>query len=203
MKSLTISKADLANVDMKNAHNNCILWASPYEYYQKQAGDEMYRLLAFFSHNMPDGSLVVDIGTYYGLSTCALAANANVNVKTYDIYDHISSSKNDNDSSIHDIANVQVCIKDCLEDTDTLQNANIILLDVDPHDGVQELEIVQKLREVGFKGILLCDDIRLNDGMKSFWNSIHERKMDITEYGHWSGTGIVFFSDDIDVQFVS
>jgi hypothetical protein len=29
--------------------------------------------------------------------------------------------------------------------------------------------------------------------MKEFWNSIKQEKYDVTDKGHWSGTGIVFF----------
>jgi hypothetical protein len=37
------------------------------------------------------------------------------------------------------------------------------------------------------------DDINLNNPMKEFWNVITEDKYDISEYGHWSGTGLVIF----------
>jgi hypothetical protein len=44
-----------------------------------------------------------------------------------------------------------------------------------------------------FKGRLFLDDIHLNPAMKCFWNSISETKADITDIGHWSGSGLVDF----------
>ena len=35
-------------------------------------------------------------------------------------------------------------------------------------------------------------------GMQDFWNSIdNNRKLDITKYAHWTGTGLVWYGDKI------
>jgi hypothetical protein len=37
--------------------------------------------------------------------------------------------------------------------------------------------------------------------MNEFWNNIPEPKFDITQYGHLSGTGVVFMSNPL-IEFV-
>jgi hypothetical protein len=68
-------------------------------------------------------------------------------------------------------------------------------LDIDPHDGTTETQFLDALHTNGFRGIILCDDIKLNDGMKEFWDGIpsHLKKVDLTAWGHWSGTGAVIY----------
>ena len=84
-----------------------------------------------------------------------------------------------------------------MESKVVLESAKIILLDIDPHDGVTEDYFYNRLLDFDFKGFLICDDIHINDGMMNFWNSIKKQKFDITDIGHWSGTGLVNFSDEI------
>ena len=52
---------------------------------------------------------------------------------------------------------------------------------------------MEELKKIGYKGLVLLDDIKLNEQMKYFWNDISEEKLDISDYGHWSGTGIFNF----------
>lgn len=197
--NITITKSELDELDISRCEK-MISWCPTSQYFNKPSGSEHYRLFAYISKCLPNDSIVIDIGTYYGMSAAALSYNKNVNVKTYDIYDNITDDSNIN--TIRNEHNIEYLIRNCCDDVQTLNSATVIVLDVDPHYGIQEREIIDKIRESGFKGILFCDDIHLNDGMKSFWNDIPERKKDITEYGHWSGTGVVFFSDTIDISFV-
>jgi len=37
--------------------------------------------------------------------------------------------------------------------------------------------------------------------MKRLWENIEDAKYDFTDYGHWSGTGIVVLNDDITFKF--
>ena len=53
--------------------------------------------------------------------------------------------------------------------------------------------IFDALKKKGFSGIVLVDDIKLTEGIKTFWNEIEHKKYDLTKYGHWSGTGLVIF----------
>ncbi len=83
---------------------------------------------------------------------------------------------------------------DCVNNMDEIVKSDFIVLDIDPHDGIEETRILEALEKNNYKGIVLLDDINLNPGMKNFWK-------DITEYGHWSGTGIVIFdSNRFDIK---
>ena len=62
------------------------------------------------------------------------------------------------------------------------------------HDGKFENAFYQLIRH-DYKGILIVDDIHYNAEMERFWSKITEHKEDITEIGHYSGTGIVYFND--------
>ena len=71
------------------------------------------------------------------------------------------------------------------------------MLDID-HYGKTEQKIILKLEELGFKGIVLLDDIHIrnvdqnmNEAMRNLWDWVsYPNKHDVTRYGHWSGTGI-------------
>ena len=70
--------------------------------------------------------------------------------------------------------------------------ADLIMLDTN-HDGGFENEAYRYFQRIGFKGLLFLDDIHLNPPMEAFWAQITEPKEDITDLGHWSGSGIVDF----------
>jgi len=73
-----------------------------------------------------------------------------------------------------------------------INESPFIMLDT-YHDGIFEREFYSYLQLINWKGMLLLDDILLNDPMKEFWNDITEEKYDITNVGHATGTGIVLF----------
>jgi len=56
--------------------------------------------------------------------------------------------------------------------------------------------IYDYLKKNNYIGILILDDIYLNEPMRYFWNEVckNEDKMDISHLGHWSGTGIIYFN---------
>ena len=189
--TLDVNASVLNAIDM-NAYKQYVRWTKVGDYFDKPAGSEFYRLLAHLARQMPAGSTLVDIGTYCGLSALALAMNEACDVITYEVYDQIPEDA----TTIRDVGNITYNIKDALTDTEVLSTAKIIVLDVDPHDGVQETEIMAALRGMGYEGLVVLDDIKLNDQMKTFWGNIPERKYDLTQYGHWSGTGVVCFSPE-------
>lgn len=148
-----------------------------------------YRLLAYISSIMPSGSKIFEIGTRWGVSAVALSRNPEVRVVTCDIQDCCGSH-------LQEFSNIQRVTGDGFDLIDEHIDADLIFMDVDPHDGVQETKMISKLIDKGYNGILLLDDIHLNDEMKNFWNSITNLyKYDLTQFGHYSGTGIVFFGD--------
>lgn len=157
--------------------------------YLKNDG-EHYRLLTYISYQYIN-ELIIDAGTCQGHSCIAFAQNRNNLVYTYDIYSKDINYITDN------YKNVTKKILDInLEVDNILESAKIILLDIDPHDGIAEIKFYNKLLSINFNGFLICDDINLNDGMKNFWNLINKEKYDISDIGHLSGTGIVNFSDE-------
>jgi hypothetical protein len=75
-----------------------------------------------------------------------------------------------------------------------LRGAQFIFLDA-LHDGVQERSFLRGFEEVGLAAapVLMLDDIRLWR-MLSFWQDIERPKLDLTSFGHWSGTGLVDYA---------
>ena len=157
------------------------------KYFLLPAGEEHYRILAYFAKIM-DGPLI-DIGTYFGFSAAALSIVPDKKVITYDIYDWIS----DTDYTIKNRENIELRCMDCLDDISSLLEASFICLDVSPHDGVQEEEIFKALQKYKYKGLLFLDDIHKSKEMDDFWDSITLPKYDLSKYGHFSGSGIVVF----------
>ena len=75
---------------------------------------------------------------------------------------------------------------------------DVIIIDVDPHDGNFERNAFKKCKMINYKGIIIYDDTLLNNNMKTFWAELPEDiKIDVTKYGHWSGTGIVNLNPNI------
>ena len=153
------------------------------------AGQSEYRLYAWLSTQF-NNTTILDVGTRTGGSALALSYNETNNVMSYDLQEQGASSGISK-------SNVQFNIKDFRED-DTLDfdNISIIMLDVDPHDGVQEEEMFEWLEEKGWKGIVLLDDIGPQwPEIEDFWNRITYPKLNVTEVGHMSGTGLVNFDE--------
>jgi predicted O-methyltransferase YrrM len=75
-----------------------------------------------------------------------------------------------------------------------LRRAEFILVDA-LHDGVQERGFLRGFEQIGLEAapIVMFDDIRLWE-MLSFWQEIARPKLDLTSFGHWSGTGLVDYA---------
>jgi len=143
---------------------------------------EHYALLSWVSKQF-DGVTLYDIGTYKGLSALALAANPNNKVISYDIENFLELKDPP--------SNIDFRIGNFFEDQDILKSP-FIMFDVDPHDGGIETRAMYWLKASGYKYTIMFDDIHLNANMQSFWNQIEDEKHDLTDFGHWSGTGLVF-----------
>lgn len=169
--------------------NNLLHAPSEYQrYFVEPEGIEHYRLLEKLVADLPDGSLVIDVGTLYGLSALAMASNPNVEVWSYDIHSFIPD-----DVHIKTVPNISFRIKNGIDAIpDFVHKTKLIMLDIDPHDGQQERRFIDTLEEHGYKGAVVCDDIHLNEAMRSFWESVTQRKEERAD-GHHSGTGIIYF----------
>ena len=132
-----------------------------------------------------------------GASALALSYNENNKVATIDIV-------NDIETDMSDIKNIDFYIGDVYEE-DLIQKSDLILYDT-THDGNLEKEFHNHLVETEWKGICIWDDIKygwrgdIRTEMVRFWDSIEQDKINITEYAHWTGTGMSFYNCDLEVK---
>ncbi len=149
----------------------------------EQTRKEYYVLLMNVS-NLVNNTIIYDIGSYRGHSAVALSSNQSNKVISYDIGNYIDLNSTP--------SNVEYRVGDFFENLDILLSP-LIYFDTDPHDGQLETEFVKWASSSGYKGTVLFDDINLNDKMKAFFASVTQEKYDISDIGHQSGTGVVFF----------
>lgn len=163
-------------------------WSDDGKLVNESPGNQHYKLLAYISKEVAP-KLVLEIGTRWGVSAAALATNPVVRVVTCDLCDQTK------EETLPE--NVTFILRDGFDVIDEyVHEADLIFMDVDPHDGVQERKMIDKLTQLEYKGVLILDDINLNESMQTLWNSITQDKLDISPVGHYSGTGIVFFGKD-------
>jgi hypothetical protein len=158
---------------------------------------EHYKLLAGFVLVMQP-TVVIDIGTFNGLSALALKQHLpeNGKVVTFDIMpwnvlpDTALRPFDFEDGRltqfVEDLADPAIVRKH----KPLLESAQLIFMD-GPHDGVTEERMIANFRLLNFVSspILVFDDIRLWSLLK-FWRELPFPKLDLTSFGHWSGTGI-------------
>lgn len=191
-----------------------VSWSPGAPYFNLPPGREHYKLINYLTNQLPPNSAVADCGTLFGCSAVALAASSAF-VFTYDTVDHITSRAHlvKNEGTMWDFPNIQPVLSSCMEHVEQISTFSLVMLDIDPHDGKEERQFVKELSKGGFRGILLCDDIHLNEEMKDFWKALNGigwvgepefKTLDLTKWGHWSGTGAVVFSPetiDLEVMF--
>lgn len=166
-------------------------------YYEKGAGEEHYKLLIYLSQSMKP-KLAFDIGTCRGASALALA-NGSERVRSYDISNGV------NLNNLHKLNNISFIIGDVTDDPE-LADSELILLDAS-HNGFFEEKVVNCLISIGFKGILLLDDINLAgyERLTTWWKNLTlSGKYDISKYGHnkIAGTGMLVFGNKYKPIFV-
>jgi predicted O-methyltransferase YrrM len=165
---------------------------------------EHYKLLAGFVTILKP-KLVVEIGTERGMSTLCMKKYLPQDSKfiTFDIRPWKSFKDtyfNETDFSdgkliqyMDDLSNPSVVSKHKNE----LKEADIILIDA-AKDGIMEQKFLDNFKLVPFTGkpLLIFDDIRFWNMLK-IWHDIPLPKLDLTSFGHWSGTGICEFLPEI------
>jgi hypothetical protein len=158
----------------------------------KCPGEEHYILLSRFSA-LFDHQTILDVGTYKGLSALALSYNKLSTVISHDIKHNVIVD------NMPENIELRICSdKTRIFNFDDFSKVKLILLDIDPHDGIQEQKYLDMLLSVRYNGYVLLDDIHLHSVMENFWNSIEvgggiTEKRDLTNVGHWSGTGLLCF----------
>jgi predicted O-methyltransferase YrrM len=158
---------------------------------------EHYALLCYITTRL-DNATILDMGTWAGWSAISLAQNPTNKVITYDIVDELDRSQcgiNVKDRFLS-LTNIERKMLDARNETEeNIKAASLIMLDVDPHDGIQEMDFTNYLSKIKYTGFVVCDDIYVNQGMIDWWNSITLPKYDLTNVGHYTGTGIICYGD--------
>lgn len=172
----------------------------PNEFYGKP-GYQHYRLLAYLS-TLCNHTTILDVGTQYGDSAFALSYNTTNVVHSLDIQNMEKGAgtlRRDNIRYHYDNLFGAGPEADAARErwTPLILSSPLIFLDVDPHNGTMEWEFFQFLCRIGYRGVMVCDDILHFEAMRTeFWDRIQEvAKYDFTRAGHWSGCGVLDFSD--------
>ncbi|MBI5104297.1 MAG: methyltransferase [Solirubrobacterales bacterium] len=162
---------------------------------------EHYRLLAGLVATLRP-TVVVEIGTFQGVGSLALreALPEGGRITTFDVvpWTEITGSALVEDD-FADGRLVQV-----LDDLtipavaerhrDLLEDAELIFADA-AKDGQQERDFLALFERLEFRHapVVVFDDIRLWN-MLDIWRGIRRPKLDLTSFGHWSGTGLVDYA---------
>ena len=178
--------------------------------------EHYYAILVHLSTYFTD-SVIVDLGTNRGGSAAALSYNRSNEVYTFDI------AINDEAISLFEqYENITYLIGNCIENNwhgqpqinppglrirplksekEIFLSSELIFLDIDPHDGVQEPQVLDFLITNDWKGIMVCDDIgghsnNFHPRMRDWWNSIELTTYNfVNKYASDTGTGIICFND--------
>ena len=161
---------------------------------------EHYRLLAAIVKEIKP-QLVIEIGTATGASSLVMKEYLPQNGKiiTYDVIpwnEYPASGLNQQDFGEQleqRIVDISVQSNADLQ-YDVLKKADLIFVD-GAKDGVSESAFIKLFDRISFENnpIVLFDDIKF-DIMIKIWREIKHPKLDITSFGHWSGTGLVDWS---------
>jgi predicted O-methyltransferase YrrM len=159
---------------------------------------EHYRLLVALIEELRPKT-VVEIGTFTGLSALAMipALPDGSRLVTFDIFpwDTIPDTvlKREDfvpgrlEQIVADLGDLEVARRHA----ELLHNADLIFMDASK-DGSLERRLLANFEEVGLKPntLLVLDDIRVWN-MLAIWRSVARPKLDLTSFGHFSGTGLI------------
>lgn len=159
---------------------------------------EHYRLLAALARVLQP-RLVIEIGTFTGLSALALLEGLPLNSRlvTFDIVpwhalEHTVFRPEDLISGrLEQIVDDVTRAEGAARHRGLLTKADFVFVDA-AKDGSMEARFLDVLDSISFNHapIVAFDDIRLWN-MLAVWRGIDRPKLDLTSFGHWSGTGIV------------
>jgi predicted O-methyltransferase YrrM len=161
---------------------------------------EHYRLLGGVARVIRP-KLVVEIGTYTGMGSLALLQTvpADSFVRTFDILPwdsfqtHLNQDVFKSGRIVQHLADLSDQ-KSYLDHAELLNAADFIFCD-GPKDGKFEYQFMRNLTQLDPKPgrILMLDDIRFKN-MINLWTAIKSPKLDLSSFGHWSGSGLVDLS---------
>lgn len=146
----------------------------------------------------------LEIGTGSGLASKFILNNSDCTIHTFDILpwdennSHITEDEFKNDKFNYYVKNILE--QENLDNFHVLLNkSELIFLDANK-DGIFEDLFLTNLSKNKFDKrfrLLVIDDIRYFS-MYKIWNKINSPKIDLTSFGHWSGTGIVDISNGLE-----
>ena len=141
---------------------------------------------------------VIEIGTYTGVSALAMKEfmPPESRLVTFDIrpWNTLSNTclteRDFKDGTLTQHADDLAELSSVRKHRELLQSADLIFLD-GPHTGDIEIAMMNNLCSLKFDHppIVLFDDVRLFPMLK-FWRELALPKLDLTSFGHWSGSGI-------------
>lgn len=185
-RRLRLTRESVDRIDLQPLARH-VANAEHLRYFLDRRFREHYRLIAHLSTCFND-AWIFDVGTNKGYSALALAFNPANRVISYDIVECKELRHPE------ELSRIEYRLGDVLQDPRLLK-APLIMLDTN-HDGVFERQFYAFLQENRYRGFLFLDDIHLNSEMILFWDAIAETKADLTDLGHYSGSGIVAFGAD-------
>ncbi len=161
---------------------------------------EHYRLLAALVDLLQPGT-VVEVGTFTGLSALALKQHlpAEGRVVTFDLiaWDRIPETvlraEDFRDGRLVQVLGNLAEPAFFNQQAALLEAATLLFLD-GPKDGRFEPELYRRLVELPRRSPawVVWDDI-LDLHMLQFWRDIPLPKLDLTSFGHWTGTGLMLW----------
>jgi hypothetical protein len=202
--NFVISLNDIASLSFDDKFKNFLYIGETHaNFFFDKPGVEHYRLLSYLSSKF-NNIKIFDVGTFLGYSALALSYNENNTVYTFDICNFVTNE------NIKNRLNIKFLYENLFDESvqpkwvDTIKECPFIFLDVNPHNGLMEMQFINFLRKINYDGIILCDDIHLNPEMRDiFWECIpKDYKYDITKLGHWSGTGAITFNKKVSFELI-
>lgn len=159
---------------------------------------EHYKILAGFVQALQP-KVIVEIGTYTGLSALALKKYlpADGKLVTFDLvgwHEFADRALIEEDfadgrleQQLADLSDPAVVERHL----PLLKSADLLFIDA-AKDGIQEQRFLDNFTRIRFDKppLLIFDDIRVWNMLK-IWRRIQHPKLDLTSFGHWSGTGLV------------
>lgn len=158
---------------------------------------EHYKLLAAFVEQLKP-SVIVELGTHLGYSALCMKQYLppGGTVYTFDVipwtkFEDTILTEKDFDSGLVQFTDDLTLPDNVTKHQPILEEADIIFMDA-LKDGKQEYLFLENLSKIKFKKkcYFIFDDIRLWN-MLDIWYNMDKPKLDLTSFGHWSGTGLV------------
>ncbi|NOT51059.1 MAG: hypothetical protein HOP10_07255 [Chitinophagaceae bacterium] len=161
---------------------------------------EHYKLLAAIIKKKQPAN-VAELGTHLGYSALCMKPfmPAGGNIYTFDVipwknFEDTILREEDFHSGLTQFTDDLTKWDDVQKHKGMLEQADIIFMDA-LKDGRQEYLFLENFSKLNFKKgcLFIFDDIRLWN-MLAIWYNLDKPKLDMTSFGHWSGTGLVQWS---------